>query len=391
MASSFHFLHKPRLLHIFLILTILTPYAISCYTSIFGFGDSLTDTGNTLYLPPPGEAPDCVLPPYGETYFHNTTGRCCDGRLIIDFIALNLGLPFVPPYFGVRNSSGAVNLEKGVNFAVIGAPTLDDSFFEERGIPNAYKHVSLRCQLNWFKDLLPSLCSTPSNCKKLLQSSLLVMNFGGNDYIRTLVTAGRSVEEARSYVPLVVNTISSAINELIELEVGTIMVQGSLPFGCLSYYLAYFRSSDKEEYDSWGCLIWLNKFAEYHNELLQIKLNHIRELHPHATILYGDLYNAALPFFLSPRKFGFTKGALIACCGTGGPLYNINPSDSCGYPPTFAFDHPSLYVNWDGFHLTEATYRLITKGLLEGRYTIPPINTSCVSTVVSAEYSTLTT
>ncbi|KAA8519394.1 hypothetical protein F0562_013650 [Nyssa sinensis] len=119
MASSFHFLHRPRLLYIFLILTILTPYAISCYTSIFGFGDSLTDTGNTLYLPPPGEAPDCVLPPYGETYFHNTTGRCCDGRLIIDFIAQNLGLPFAPPYFGVRNSSGAVNLEKGVNFAVI--------------------------------------------------------------------------------------------------------------------------------------------------------------------------------------------------------------------------------------------------------------------------------
>ncbi|KAA8519393.1 hypothetical protein F0562_013649 [Nyssa sinensis] len=181
----------------------------------------------------------------------------------------------------------------------------------------------------------------------------------------------------------------SAINELIELEVGTIMVQGNLPLGCLSYYLTYFRSSDTEEYDSWGCLIWLNKFVEYHNELLQIKLNHIRELHPHATIIYGDLYNAALPFFLSPRKFGFTKGALIACCGTGGLPYNINTSVMCAYPPTFAFDHPFLYVNWDGYHLTEAAYRLITKGLMEGRYTIPPINTSCVSTVVSAEHSKL--
>ncbi|KAA8519312.1 hypothetical protein F0562_013568 [Nyssa sinensis] len=386
MASSFHFLHKPRLLHIFLILTILTPYAISCYTSIFGFGDSLTDTGNTLYIPPPSKAPNCVLPPYGETYFHNPTGRCCDGRLIIDFTAQNLGLPFVAPYFGVRNSSGAVNLEKGVNFAVIGAPALDDSFFEERGITNPFKNVSLRRQLNWFKDLLPSLCSTPSNRKKLLQSSLLMMNFGGNDYVRTLI-AGRGAEEVRSYVPFVVNTISSAINELIELEVGTIMVQGCLPVGCLPYYLTYFRSSDKEEYDSRGCLIWLNKIAEYHNELLQIKLNHIRQLHPHATIIYGDIYNAALPFFLFPRKFGFTKEAHMACCGTGGLPYNINTSVACGYPPTFAFDHPFMYVSWDGFHLTEAAYRLITKGLLEGRYTIPPINTSCVSTVVSAEYS----
>uniref|UniRef100_A0A5B7C6E4 GDSL esterase/lipase n=1 Tax=Davidia involucrata TaxID=16924 RepID=A0A5B7C6E4_DAVIN len=164
MVSSFsYFLHRHTFLRIFLILTISTPYAIGCYTSIFGFGDSLTDTGNSYHFSSPSYPRDCVLPPYGETYFHHPTGRCCDGRIIIDFIAQNFGLPFVPPYFGGSNASEAADFEKGVNFAVVGAPTLDDSFFEERGIPNAFTNRSMRCQLSWFKDLLPSLCLTSSS------------------------------------------------------------------------------------------------------------------------------------------------------------------------------------------------------------------------------------
>jgi len=55
------------------------------FTSIFSFGDSLADTGN-LYLASHHPSEDCFLPPYGETFFHHVSGRCSDGRLIIDFI-----------------------------------------------------------------------------------------------------------------------------------------------------------------------------------------------------------------------------------------------------------------------------------------------------------------
>ncbi|KAA8549720.1 hypothetical protein F0562_001262 [Nyssa sinensis] len=108
-----------------------------------------------------------------------------------------------------------------------------------------------------------------------------------------------------------------------------------------------------EAYDpTTGCLTWLNKFAEYHNEHLQIELNRIRELHPHVAIIYADYYNAAMNLYRSPSKFGFTKGALSACCGAGEVPYHFNSSAPCGYPPSFAFDDPFLYVNWDGPHLT---------------------------------------
>ncbi|KAK2988582.1 hypothetical protein RJ640_028273, partial [Escallonia rubra] len=151
------------LLSLALIFSSLPQHTNGCFTSIISFGDSLADTGNQLHLldqsnkPPPNFA----FPPYGETYFDSPTGRCSDGRLIIDFIAQYYGLPFVPPYVGGKNASNRSFL-KGVNFAVAGATALDLAFFEERGVHNAWTNVSLGVQLGLFKQLLPSLCQTSS-------------------------------------------------------------------------------------------------------------------------------------------------------------------------------------------------------------------------------------
>jgi len=59
---------------------------IGCYTTIFSFGDSLADTGNLVHMPQPGKLPPFVFPPYGKTFFNHATGRCSNGRLVIDFI-----------------------------------------------------------------------------------------------------------------------------------------------------------------------------------------------------------------------------------------------------------------------------------------------------------------
>ena len=62
-------------------------YANGCYTSIISFGDSLADTGNLKQIASEtGKVLSYFLPPYGETFFHQPTGRCSDGRLIIDFL-----------------------------------------------------------------------------------------------------------------------------------------------------------------------------------------------------------------------------------------------------------------------------------------------------------------
>ncbi|TKY71812.1 GDSL esterase/lipase [Spatholobus suberectus] len=202
------------------------------YTSIFSFGDSLADTGN-LYLSshhPPSD--HCFFPPYGETYFHHVSGRCSDGRLIIDFIAESLGIPPVKPYMGIKNSGGW-SVEGGANFAVIGATALDFSFFEERGIPIPTNY-SLTAQLNWFRELLPALCNSSTNCHEVVGNSLfLIGEIGGNDFNYPLFLR-KSVAEVKTYVPYVINAISSAINELIGLGARTLMVPGNLPLGCFT-------------------------------------------------------------------------------------------------------------------------------------------------------------
>lgn len=373
-------------LHFPLILTLSVSSKLAlgcCYSSIFSFGDSLADTGNLLHISDLSlRPPHFTLPPYGETYFHRPTGRCSDGRLVIDFIAQDLGLPLVPPYFRGQNAS-VVNFKEGVNFAVVGATALDDTFFEERGIHNPFTNISLRDQLGWFKEMLPSLCHSTSNCKQLLRNSLILLGeIGGNDYNHAF-QSGRNIQEIQSFVPLVINAISLAINELIELGAMTLMVPGNLPTGCVPYYLTTYISSNEEDYDAeTGCLIWLNEFAEYHNEMLRLELNRIQELHPHPTIIFADYYNAAMRFYRSPLEYGFSRNVLKACCGAGGP-YNFKATEECGYPPSRVCDEPSLYVSWDGLHFTEAAYRWIFKGLLEGPYTIPPINLSCISHPVS--------
>lgn len=185
-----------RLRIVLVLLLLLAATVTACYTSLFSFGDSLTDTGN-LYFISPRQSPDCLLPPYGQTHFHRPNGRCSDGRLILDFLGIvqippyplafsvnfwhkssfflllflfffeaeSLGLPYVKPYLGFKN--GAVkrgNIEQGVNFAVAGATALDRGFFEEKGFAvDVTANFSLGVQLDWFKELLPSLCNSSSS------------------------------------------------------------------------------------------------------------------------------------------------------------------------------------------------------------------------------------
>ncbi|KAJ8626588.1 hypothetical protein MRB53_019895 [Persea americana] len=346
----------------------------SCYTSIFSFGDSLADTGNLLH-----SHPDKVYLvgqfPYGQTYFNRPTGRFSDGRLVLDFIAQAFGIPLLPPY--LARSIGQ-DLRRGVNFAVGGATALDADFFEERGIRRDLTNNSLRIQLEWFEELLPSLCNTTSSCRDFLRGSLFIVGeIGGNDYGYPF-TQGLNLEEVTpNIVPQVISAIGFAIERLIERGAVTILVPGSQPFGCGSEHLTLAESSNKDDYDPvTGCLKEGNEFAYYHNSLLERELDRLRELYPYCTIIYADYYNAAVQVFLSPLEYGFCEDILSACCGGGGP-YNYNSSAVCGAPGTMVCSDPSLYWNWDGTHLTEAAYRWIANGLIQGPFAVPPINSVC--------------
>ncbi|MCO5561449.1 hypothetical protein L7F22_015070 [Adiantum nelumboides] len=69
------------------------------FHSMFGFGDSLTDTGNMLISMQAQNASRMPIQgrvPYGETFFRKPVGRFSDGRLLVDLLeALSKALIFL--------------------------------------------------------------------------------------------------------------------------------------------------------------------------------------------------------------------------------------------------------------------------------------------------------
>ncbi|RZC65239.1 hypothetical protein C5167_008928 [Papaver somniferum] len=141
-SNSFPYLYLFLIITCLLLFTTANP-VLGFYKSIFSFGDSLADTGNVLF-----SSPDEYVGklPYGETYFHQAT------------VAKSVGLPLLPRYL----ASSGKDLRQGVNFSVGGATALDASFFEERKV-SVPKNASLKIQLKWFRELLPSLCIPSSS------------------------------------------------------------------------------------------------------------------------------------------------------------------------------------------------------------------------------------
>lgn len=68
---------------------------LPCYSRVFSFGNSLTDTGNAAIFPLTAGG-SFTQPPYGETHFGHPSGRASDGRLVVDFLGNILCTSIVP-------------------------------------------------------------------------------------------------------------------------------------------------------------------------------------------------------------------------------------------------------------------------------------------------------
>ncbi|XP_020094051.1 GDSL esterase/lipase At5g03980-like [Ananas comosus] len=357
--------------------------------AVYSFGDSIADTGNLLREGVDNTSFSSIARlPYGETTFGYPTGRCSNGLLMIDFIAKDLGLPYLNPYL-----EKDANFTYGVNFAVAGATALDASFFAEKGMMIPFTNSSLHVQLGWFKSHLKTICSSEEDCGERMRHALfMVGEIGGNDYNYAFF-GKKPIQEVATIVPYVVGSIITAAKELLDMGAVRLVIPGNFPIGCIPAYLTLVNSVNPSAYDENDCLIDLNTFAMLHNVKLQKAIEVLRLLYPNAVIAYADYFRAFLYILNNADKLehtckfdlfmfnalitdcfeGFNKKFLHqACCGGGGG-YNFDAAAMCGAPGTSVDRNPSSFVSWDGIHLTQEAYRIMEKQLFGGGYTYPSI------------------
>lgn len=154
------------------------------FKKIYAFGDSFTDTGNTGTVSNgPSGFGHVSNPPYGITFFHHPTNRYSDGRLVIDFIAESLSLPYLQPYRNIVSNASTSDASHGVNFAVAGSTAINYDFFVKNNLTLDITPQSILSQLNWFNKFLETQGSKATTFDDAL---FWVGEIGVNDYAYTL-------------------------------------------------------------------------------------------------------------------------------------------------------------------------------------------------------------
>ncbi|KAG9157639.1 hypothetical protein Leryth_014155 [Lithospermum erythrorhizon] len=337
-------------------------YAKCTFEGIFNFGDSNSDTGGFW-----AAFPACPLP-NGMTYFKKPAGRATDGRLIIDFLAQGLGLPFLSPYL---QSTGS-DFRHGVNFATLASTVL---------LPNTSLFVtgispfSLAIQLQQMKQFKHIVDQQPQGAKNLpsadiFERSLYTFHIGQNDFTSNLASLG--ISGVKKYLPQVVSQISSTIKELYGLGGRTFLILNLAPIGCYPSMLVEL-SHKRSDLDAFGCMKTYNNAVVDYNSMLKEALRQTSQDLPKATVIYVDTHAVLLELFQHPQCHGLRYGTK-ACCGYGGGEYNFDQRVFCAATKVIngknatarACPDPQNYVSWDGVHATEAANKVIANAILNG-------------------------
>ncbi|KAI5070237.1 hypothetical protein GOP47_0014580 [Adiantum capillus-veneris] len=381
MAYCMCYLHVMGLAILMLILSqTASPAAAKCaFPAIFNFGDSTSDTGGIHVAFPFKTLSEHF--PYGETFFHRPVNRYSDGRLLIDFIAQGLGKNFLSPYLQSVDS----NFTQGANFASSGATARSTFFISPFSLNiqvNQFKvfkqQVSMVLEKKGRRDYLPRM--------NAFKDGLYIIEIGGNDLSYAYMKLKMNAEQIKSYLPGVVNAITNAVKELYEEGAQNIWVLDVGPQGCMPFVLTKYPylESDLDEH---GCATPFNAAVIYYNQLLKAQLAGLQDQLPGSRVVYVDTYDIQYSLMQDAKRYGF-EYTTRACCGVGGK-HNYDYGVQCGstnrvhgqFLTALSCVDPSIYVNWDGVHLTDRANQVLARQILSGTYFHPffPLTDLCPS------------
>ncbi|XVF60193.1 hypothetical protein PTKIN_Ptkin08bG0024800 [Pterospermum kingtungense] len=341
------------------------------FRAVYNFGDSNSDTGGAL------AAFQLPRPPFGENFFHRPVGRASDGRLMIDFIAEHLGLPYLSPYL----DSIGTSFRHGANFA-IGGTTIRPQ--NESISLNGVLPISLDVQVTQFDNFKVRTGYFYKQANRKSQRSnlprpedfpkaLYMFDIGQND-----IAAGLRKKNDTDFhlsVPDIVEQLAKAVQNLYDHRGRTFWIHNTGPIGCLPVSVHY-HDIKPNELDKQGCLKAHNDYAKEFNRKLKDRVIKLRKELPHAAITYVDMYAAKYELIGNAKKQGFL-GAAEICCG----FHEDDIQVYCGQNETInvvqiyagSCGNPSKYVSWDGVHYSEAANRWIANRIINGSYSDPPL------------------
>ncbi|KAL5984561.1 hypothetical protein ACLOJK_018666 [Asimina triloba] len=287
--------------------------------AVFNFGDSNSDTGELAT-----GLGFRLASPYGHTFFQNntttnsntsSTGRFCDGRLIVDFLMDAMDLPFLNPYL---DSVGSPNFQRGCNFAAGGSTIMPATaasispFSFQRQVSQFFRFKTRVLELLGGKvdQFLPQ--------EEYFNKGLYMFDIGQNDL------AGRFYSKSEEEVIASIPTILSEFETGLRLHALCKKLQGD--------------------------------FVD-------------------ANITYVDVFSIKLGLIANSSTYGFNHPT-TACCGYGGPPANYDSRVTCGQTKNLngslvtaqVCDKVNEYINWDGIHYTEAANRAVALQILAGKY-----------------------
>ncbi|XP_034705666.1 GDSL esterase/lipase At5g14450 [Vitis riparia] len=337
----------------------------SCgFPAIYNFGDSNSDTGgiSAAFLP--------ISAPYGENFFHKPAGRDSDGRVLIDFIAEHLGLPYLSAYL---DSIGA-NFRHGANFATGGSTILrPNETIYQYGISPFFLDMQIS-QFDQFKARTRDLyiqAKSPSDRDKLprpedFPKALYTFDIGQNDLS---VGFRQSYGQLRASIPDIVNKFTAAVQHLYQEGARTFWIHNTGPIGCLPVAVMYIRNPPPGMLDQYGCNKAQNEIAVEFNKQLKDGVMRLRAQLPQASITYVDLYAAKYGLISDAKGQGFVDPLKI-CCGNRVNDYNVWCGQKAIINGTEVYGSscasPSAYISWDGVHYSQAANHWFANHILNG-------------------------
>ncbi|CAN6444728.1 unnamed protein product [Victoria cruziana] len=317
--------------------------------AFFIFGDSSVDVGTNNFL---GTLARSDLPPYGRDFdTHKPTGRFCNGRLIVDYLALHMGLPFVPAFLG---QSGEVeSMIHGVNYASAGAGILFTSGSD------LGQHISLTQQIEQAVDTfqLFALSLGERRANQLFADSIFFLSVGSNDYIHHYLRNASGIK--LQYLPwgfnqLLISTVKQRLKTLHTMNARRFLVLGLAPLGCTPHFLWEYQSKDGE------CINEINDMILEFNFGMRYMIDELNKEFKNAIFIFCDAFMGSEDILMNHEHYGF-KTVTEACCGVGryaGWIMCISSQMAC--------KNATTHVWWDQFHPTDAVNSILADNIWSG-------------------------